>query len=62
MHHNTALQTGVALKKVILNCFQYEIREQTDKIDLMGKSDSETIDIITRAERTVEKLDNAMKS
>jgi hypothetical protein len=33
-----------------------------NKIDLIGKSDLEMIDIITKAERTVEKLHKAKKS
>jgi len=62
IHNHKALETGAALKKLILEWLQQKILEQMHTIDLTGKSDAEMIDIITRAGRTAENWDEAKKS
>ena len=57
--NDRARVTRVGLKKFILERLPKNIQDQMNVVDLTGKLDQQTIDIITNAGKTAEKWDEA---
>jgi len=62
MHNNRALDTGAEFKKIISERLPHGILKQMHTIDLSGKTNTEIVEIITRAGRMVKQWNTAPQS
>jgi hypothetical protein len=60
--NDKAQLTGAGLKKLILDRLPTKILEQMHTVDLIGRTDADIIDVITKAGRTAEKWEEAKQN